>query len=84
MGVSQADREHSTIGCEVIQCCDAVVTLITLYHVFPDLLMYWLVEPLVEKGEYYPKGGMRRLVCCHTPSDIACYYTLHRRRVCSG
>ncbi|KAF9779204.1 glycoside hydrolase family 5 protein [Thelephora terrestris] len=24
-------------------------------------LGYWLVEPLVEPGEYYPKGGMRRL-----------------------
>ena len=25
-------------------------------------LGYWIVEPLVEDGEYYPKGGMRRLV----------------------
>jgi len=24
-------------------------------------LGYWLVEPLVEEGEYYPKGGMLRL-----------------------
>lgn len=24
-------------------------------------LGYWLVEPLVEEGEYYPKGGMHRL-----------------------
>jgi hypothetical protein len=33
-------------------------------------LGYWIVEPLVEQGEYYPKGGMRRLVCFHIPSDI--------------
>jgi len=24
-------------------------------------LGYWIVEPLVEEGEFYPKGGMRRL-----------------------
>jgi len=29
---------------------------------------YWLVEPLVEDGEYYPKGGMRRLVRLDVPS----------------
>jgi hypothetical protein len=40
--ISQADREHSTIGCEVVHCCDAVVTHVTLYHIFQDLLMYAL------------------------------------------
>lgn len=36
-------------------------------------LGYWIVEPLVERGEYYPKGGMRRLVCFpfHIPLDVA-------------
>ncbi len=29
VNVSQADREHSMIGCEVIYCCGAVVTRIT-------------------------------------------------------
>jgi hypothetical protein len=37
--LSQADREHSMIGCEVIYCCCAIVTRITLYHIFQDLLM---------------------------------------------
>lgn len=36
-------------------------------------LGYWLVEPLVEEGEHYPKGGMLRLVRFHTPSDVAGY-----------
>ena len=39
VGVSQADCEHSVIGYEVIHCCDAVVTRITLYLLFHDLLM---------------------------------------------
>lgn len=33
-------------------------------------LGYWLVEPLVEEGEFYPKGGMRRLVRLCTPFDF--------------
>src|SRR6266545_2732049 len=39
VGVSQADCEHSTIGCEVVHCYDMVVIHITLYHIFQDLLM---------------------------------------------
>jgi hypothetical protein len=39
VGVSQGDREHSVIGCEVVHYCDVVVTRITLYHIFQDLLM---------------------------------------------
>ena len=37
--ISQADREHSTISCEVVHGCDVVVTLVTLYHIFQVLLM---------------------------------------------
>lgn len=48
-------------------------------------LGYWLVEPLVEEGEYYPRGGMRRLVCVQIfPSVADDLYALSRKKVCSG
>jgi hypothetical protein len=53
--ISQADREHSTIGCEVVHCCDAVVTHVTLYHIFQVLLMY-----MSSDLEKHPKSDGRK------------------------
>ena len=33
-------------------------------------LGYWIVEPLVEAGEYYPTGGFRHLVRLDIPSLV--------------
>jgi len=46
-------------------------------------LGYWIVEPLVEEGEFYPKGGMRRLVCLGalSPAPPTTAYTVYRGKV---
>ena len=84
---TQADVQRlKGLGINTVRVPVSLVSLetarIPVLTIWTPKLGYWLVEPLVEEGEFYPKGGMRRLVRLDIPTLIRlAAYSIHSGKV---